>query len=333
MRFFSFVVVYVEVRAYILRIMSKTQRRILFYFSAGVFLILSSTVIVYALGYKYDFLENRFVKTGSLHIKVQTNALIFINDKLNGQTSFLNNSFSKSGLLPREYRIRVEKEGYHSWQKTVSIDGGILSDFSSVFLVNKNLPVKTEDEPEIAVKVFADKILPVKIDELKKIAGGLSVTARNIKKAEKHDGYFYVLVLSNGRQVFYKIRENFKEPEFIAQDVKNFIFDNGGNKFSWFSGNELWVKWLKDAPLQPLKKTGEEELMARTSKNIRAISWHLDDQHLFALVGDEIEFIELDGRRERNSYEIFQAKNIENINYSSKKLFVLLSDKVVSLEL
>lgn len=115
--------------------MSHKTRWIMFGIAVVVFVITSYTMVVYALGYKYDFTERQFVQTGSFRVVANTGAEVFINGRLNGTTSFLGNSFSKGRLLPRTYTVRLQREGYYPWQKNVIVEAGFFTDFPKVVLL------------------------------------------------------------------------------------------------------------------------------------------------------------------------------------------------------
>ena len=115
--------------------MSKRTRWVIFYCALAMFLVVSSLMVVFALGYRYDFSEQKFVQMGSFRVITNTGASVYINGKLSGKTSFLNNDYAKTRLLPRNYTVRVEKEQHHVWQKNISIVAGLFSDFPKVVLV------------------------------------------------------------------------------------------------------------------------------------------------------------------------------------------------------
>ncbi len=130
--------------------MTKNTRRVLFYSSIAVFILLSIIVLVLALGYRYDFIKNKLVKTGSFRVKINIGADVYMNDQLVGDTSFLSDTFSKNFLLPRTYSVRVEKTDYFSWQKNVEITAGVFTDFPSVVLLPKKLKEETVSSPSFS---------------------------------------------------------------------------------------------------------------------------------------------------------------------------------------
>ncbi len=122
----------------------------MFIWAVAVFICLSVLVLTLAFGFRYDFQNNRLVKTGSLVIKSNTEAQVFINDKLEGHTSFLSGSFSKKQLLPGIYTVRVQREGYFSWQKEIEVAEGLVSDFSRIVLFSQGQIERTlNDQADI----------------------------------------------------------------------------------------------------------------------------------------------------------------------------------------
>lgn len=122
--------------------MSKRTRWILFFISVFLFVVLSYVTVVFALGYQYDFIARDFVRMGSFRVVTNTGADVYLNGKLTGDTSFLNNSFSKGRLLPRSYTVRIEKKGYHTWSKNIPVVAGYFTDIPKIVL----LPLELESE-------------------------------------------------------------------------------------------------------------------------------------------------------------------------------------------
>ena len=83
--------------------MTKKTKRVLFYAAVAVFLFLSYIAVLYAQGYKFSFDDFRFYRTGSMYVKANSDAKIYLDDKLIGATSFLGNSKNINGLLPGIY--------------------------------------------------------------------------------------------------------------------------------------------------------------------------------------------------------------------------------------
>ena len=140
--------------------MERRTRRILFYSALLTFLLLGYGLVVFALGYKYDFVRDEFLKTGSFQIEANVSADVYVNDRLTGRTSFLDNSFTASRLLPRTYSVRVQSAGYQTWRKDIEINAGALVKYPTVVL----LPQRFNEElvPDGATSPTSPRVLPDK---------------------------------------------------------------------------------------------------------------------------------------------------------------------------
>src|SRR3989344_3229997 len=115
--------------------MTKRTKRWLFYSAVVIFALSSYVVILYAQGYKYSFSEAKFFKTGSIFLKTNEDAKVYLNDKYLNSTSFFGNSYTISGLLPGQYTVRVQKDNFNFWIKKVLVEEGLVNDFSRILLL------------------------------------------------------------------------------------------------------------------------------------------------------------------------------------------------------
>ena len=98
--------------------MKKWVRKIYLFLAILIFLSASTFFILLSLGYTYNFSKNRFEKTSVLYIKsYPRDSKIFLNDK---ESKYITPS-EITHLKPNLYKIRVEKENYQTWEKTLLI--------------------------------------------------------------------------------------------------------------------------------------------------------------------------------------------------------------------
>jgi len=235
--------------------MTKKTKKVLFYSAVAVFLLLSYIVIMYAQGYKYSFSENKFLRTGAISLKANTDAKVFLDDELGGGTSFFGNSFSIDRLLPRTYKLTVQKDDYASWQKTVTVEEGLVIDFPKIIL----LPEEGEEEQ----KLFNEVELLFKELEL--------VPALKSSPSEP-----FVLDVKN-KKLFQNTNNDLAE---IANNVKGFRLSKNNNKLAWWTDNELWILWLNNTDYQPFHKKGDKELMIRFAQPIQNAAWFRGEGHV-----------------------------------------------------
>lgn len=119
--------------------MQKRARIILLTVFIALFFILAPQIILYSLGYRFDFEEKKFVNTGGLYLKIQPQkAEIFIDVKFAGKTGILSNSILIQNLLPKKHEILIKKEGYHPWKKTLEIKEKEVTKAENIILIKKN---------------------------------------------------------------------------------------------------------------------------------------------------------------------------------------------------
>lgn len=296
--------------------MKKKTRRIVFIFSVAVFVILSFSVVFFALGYRYDFVQNKFLKTGSLELKTNISTEIYINEGLAGSTSFLSNSFSRGQLLPRTYSIRVQNEKYQPWHKLVKIEAGFLTSFPRIVL----LPQYFSEEVVASSSIRNISIKRFEFDK------GLAIIG-NKQKLESVN-------LENGE---IKIIKSWPSLAPLVADSKNnqlvFADSPDGNKDAWFSGTEVWVKWIKDAGYQPLKVAGDRELVARFSQPVEGIQWFKDSEHLIASTSGILKFIEIDNRGGVNIFDISTVSGPFYYDRDQDAVFKFEENKLVRINL
>lgn len=114
--------------------MTHLQRKIIFWLLVIFFIIATPLVLLYALGYSYDWSEQRLEKTGAFFLKSKPpKAEIYINGKYKGQTNRL-----IKRLKPRVYEVEVRLEGFHPWTKQLSILSRQITQAPNIVLFPKN---------------------------------------------------------------------------------------------------------------------------------------------------------------------------------------------------
>jgi hypothetical protein len=115
-----------------------------------IFLIVTPALVLYARGFKIDWKNKTLVKTGALVVRTEpTKAQVYLNDELHTSTTPANVRF----LMPGDYNIRIEKEGYQSWTKRLSIKSQLVTwtnlnrEYIALFFKNpeltKTIQIKT----------------------------------------------------------------------------------------------------------------------------------------------------------------------------------------------
>jgi len=102
--------------------MTKRTRTILFLMLGAIFFSLAPAIILYSQGYRFSWNDKQFSKVGAFYLSIiPTRAEVLINEKSIGKTARLAASTLTKDFSPGAYNIRVQKEGYHSWEKRLEI--------------------------------------------------------------------------------------------------------------------------------------------------------------------------------------------------------------------
>lgn len=112
-----------------------TTRRKFFYLLVALFVLGVPLILLYSQGFVLDVRTRGLVQTGGIFVKtIQSGAKIYIDNDLYDKTSFISHGALMNNLFPKRYVVRVEKEGYRSWQKVVRVSDEEVLEFRNVFL-------------------------------------------------------------------------------------------------------------------------------------------------------------------------------------------------------
>jgi hypothetical protein len=96
----------------------KFWRPLLFFIFVVAFLISAPIVVLYTAGYRYQFGVNKIVQTGILNVtSFPRGASIFVDDKKQKE----NTPAVIDDVMPGKHKVRVQKDGYTSWKKTLEV--------------------------------------------------------------------------------------------------------------------------------------------------------------------------------------------------------------------
>jgi hypothetical protein len=159
--------------------MTLPFRRIVYIAFIIIFLIITPIIILYTAGYRYNFQKHRIQKTGILILKSNpAGASIYLNDELKKEKT----QARIANLLPDDYNIKIEKENFYPWQKTLPVESRLTTFAENITLFEKNLPVEVVETNSELFDLSPDKI---KIVYLDKKETGDEVWLLNFKNLKK----------------------------------------------------------------------------------------------------------------------------------------------------
>lgn len=277
--------------------MTKRTKRLLFYSAVVVFALLSYVIILYAQGYKYSFSEAKFFRTGSIFVKANEDAKVYIGDKFLSSTSFFGNSYTINGLLPGEYTVILQRDNFTSWQKKISVEEGLVREFSKILLLPSDETSKQELKKEIQLLLYppveSSPTVSSAPSKTPKPTSTLTPTPVTTQNSEP----FYI-------KSFVLYRTINSKPVPISSGVAGFDISPDGQKIVWWNtNNEVWVIWLSDINYPPYKKTGDKEFILRFPETIKNAAFFRGNDYI-VVDSSGYKVIEIDKHGGLNLIEI-----------------------------
>lgn len=118
--------------------MSQRIRTVIFFLFLILFIGAAPLALLYSQGYRFDFEDQEIIKTGGLSVKVkpQVRARVFLNGNRNKRVNGWTYSAFLSSLAPDTYRVELKKEGFHTWQKDLTVPQGKVTEAKNILLLS-----------------------------------------------------------------------------------------------------------------------------------------------------------------------------------------------------
>jgi len=329
--------------------MTRWIRRLLLYLAILFFIVATPCILFYAWGYNFDWQNKKIVLTGGLYLKsTPKETEIYLNNRLKEKET---PAFIKR-LLPKDYQIKITKQGFHPWQKKLKVESKLVTEARNIFLIplNPKIEIANEKLPvDFSLKEFLAKEESDTIFYVQEQSYILYKTDRNGSYQEQislaplpANHQYQILVSSNekiavlneNRQLYFLNPET-RGFELLEENVQGVQFANDNKKLLYFTPREIWVYYLEDILIQPNKKACEKELITRSSQKIKQTIWLTQtNEHIIFMVSQSVKIIELDDRDYRNTHNLFNFE-ISQMAYSptDKKLYFVKEEKLLRISL
>ncbi len=118
------------------------MQKLRFYFVVFLFLLLAPLFLLYSQGFRIDFDNKTIVQTGGIFIKAYPKRAVVSVGKVEKLTDPWFGSAFFDNLIPRQYLVRVSKEGFLSWSNEVQVLPGKVTEIRNINLPKENLRFK-----------------------------------------------------------------------------------------------------------------------------------------------------------------------------------------------
>ncbi len=278
--------------------MTLKTRRVLYITFILIFILLSSVVVLYSAGYRYHFKKLRFQKSGGILLEFSPKEVdIYIQNKDKKTTGFLDDSYKVTGMLPGEYMVKIEKDGYYSWKKKLTVESEKINFVKNIILFKKDeSPKLVTNSNIINIKnlntknkfIFVEKeeqgvrvnIFDKKTDEISSILKttttstdniALMPSSKNKKVLISENKNNHILTISN--KEILSLGEEIKE----ITDVINIHWDKDSDEVLYFiKKNEIYQFNIFNNKL--------EKLDINNPKNNKIIDFDVINNDIYAII-------------------------------------------------
>lgn len=292
--------------------MTKRAKNIILMLSFAAFFVFSYLTVIYAYGYKFDFKDLKWEKTGGVLVRANAGgARVLIDGQPKGSTSFITASFAEKSLLPGPYDLRIEKDGFAAIFKSVEVRSGQVSQLAHLYFPKKeeiekfieNSDLKNGNEPSsYFVSQIDGLVYRENGEEAEKISSEpvyikdfvLRVLKNIVYLASKDAQAFGVFMLSNEGEW----------DNIYGRPATDVILSPDGKKLAIVGLNQINVLWLEDENEPPYYRQGHNEVILRTGEAIELALWFKTSWHLIYITAGQTRFLDLDPTGGRNDFLI-----------------------------
>ncbi|OGF64591.1 hypothetical protein A2661_01345 [Candidatus Giovannonibacteria bacterium RIFCSPHIGHO2_01_FULL_45_24] len=274
--------------------LTKRKRRVFFYISIFVFLFAALPIIFYSQGYRLgeDFALH---KTGGVFIRTSESGALVRADKKNKQTSLINKSALVKNLLPGDYQISAEKEGFWPWSKRIEVLPEIVAERNAL-LVPKS--PNMENLGTTSPRIEIPKPPYPSIKKFWEIP-----TTRD-----------FIVLGEDGN--FYKNRDNLDISGLwgattynILKSNKSSFFDENFLRIIYWDAHSIDAYWFGDFGLAPKwQKARELHVFYSDSELADARFYPGWEDYLIVVSGDGIYTLEMDASGGQNIAPLYKGE-------------------------
>lgn len=263
-------------------------RAVLFWVFIAISIPLAIAIVAYAAGYRFDKQTGSIVETSAIAIHtVPRQAQVLLNNELQSSTT----PFIET-LAPGEYTITVQKDGYRTWEKQMTISPGESLLFPEITLLAQSLPesvsnnevANTQNETirELSAteKEYYESQQWKSVDTLRAIDGPTDLLIDEIT-----DTTYFLTDLTA-----------FDSGEALSLTVTDAEWLE--HQLLYTNGLELWVYDSKN-------KTSY--LLLRQTALIHSVTWHPDANIIIYSDTNGIHALELDERDMRQRWTLVEG--------------------------
>lgn len=249
------------------------------------FFIISPIVILYTTGYRYDLKTGEVSQTGVIGVDVKPNtAKVFLND-IEIQKKI---PVRITNLAPDFYSIRIELDGYYTWEKEIDVKSKKSTFINNIWLYKKATPTPVLNSFENIVNVEFSQdgkyaLLTTKEDGIYEVkmyetnSKQTSTISRTTSEQEPQTSWSPF-----GNSAYIKTTDDTKTTVYllsatIPDNANSFLFDAKSldNNIQWKNSALPTIFVKENHEIKQLSLTGEKVL----TSDLNVDNWFVDEKH------------------------------------------------------
>lgn len=286
--------------------MNLSHRRLYFAVFIVIFILCSTTIVVYAMGWRFSRDNNTFVKVGAISVDtIPKTAFVYINDAQTKKTS----PTTINNLLPNVYSVTVKKDGFQNWSTDVQVTNSTLTRLQHIHLL-RDIKI---DSPTFAGSFSGIGLSPnqeliaafgnreVKIIETKNMTLTVSVAfPDDIAAVSWSPDSSNILVRSTSGKYFnlpFAKREYIDLNSFLNDPITESYWDSGNPHILIVRTNNMIYEFGTQQTMQPIASAGQSLYIDSNIQIVESASTLqvIKNQHVINTVtntsNDELTFI------------------------------------------
>jgi hypothetical protein len=270
-----------------------------------LFLATAFSVLFFSFGYRFSFERGIFIHTGSITVKSNPKDARILIDGENvpsGLINIVNQSYHITGLRPGEHFLRIEADGYRPWEKKVTVESGVSTEFWNILLLRDTYPVT-----EIASGNFQE-IFPSPEQRFLALVGNTE-NGITVDVLEKGSGETTRAVTMDGYSFDIESSENIE----WAEDGSSFLLPLRTRE----NGGELFILDRETGSSADVRK------LVASQETLRGARWHpKNDGSFFVLSGYSLLLVRPD-ENDTTAQVVIIGNDISAYDLSEKYIYLL----------
>lgn len=121
--------------------MTLLKRRIIFVSFILLFVIIAPLLVLYTIGYRYNFKSSKVEKVGLLYIRtIPEDMPVYINGEMVSKST----PTRIDDLLPNSYLITIKRNGYYTWEKELRVHSAETTFATNILILKEENPIEID---------------------------------------------------------------------------------------------------------------------------------------------------------------------------------------------